>query len=75
MMRWRITIAVWPHSTGNGNAADKKAAGAENGDLYFYVDAECFREASRLAECYAEGVQSNPSVWKAPVMGVHRHDR
>lgn len=74
-MRWRITIAVWPHSTGNGTASDKKAAGAEDGDRYFYVEAEDFRDASRLAFAYSEGVKSHPAVWQAPIMGVHRHDQ
>jgi len=73
-VRWRITIAVWPHSTGNGGIADKKAAGADDGDRYFYVDAADFGDAVTLAYAYAEGIQSHPAVWKAPVMGVHRYD-
>jgi len=71
-MRWRITIAIYPHSSGNGQDADRKAAGAEDGDRYFYVEANDFKEASRMAECYSEGVKANPAVWEAPIMGVHR---
>ncbi len=72
-MRWTITIAVCPHSTGNGQDADQKAAGAEDGDRHFYVDADDFDEAAKYARCFSEGIESHPMVWKAPVMGVHRH--
>jgi hypothetical protein len=73
-MRWRITIAVYPHSTGNGAEADKKAAGAEDGDHYFYVHADDFSTAAKMAECFSDGVASHPAVWKAPIMGVHRQE-
>jgi len=74
MYRWRITIHIAPHSTGNGQEADRKAAGAEDGDRYFYVDAQNFDEAAKMAHCYSEGVKSHPMVWEAPIMGVHRYD-
>ena len=73
-MRWRITIAVYPHSTGNGQDADRKAAGAEDGDRYFYIDADNFRDAAKMAGCYSEAIKSHPAVWEAPIMGVHRCD-
>lgn len=73
-MRWRVTISVWPYSTGKGQAVDKAAAGAAEGDLYFYCDAENFRDAVKFAECFARGVKANPAVWEAPIMGVHRCD-
>jgi hypothetical protein len=71
-MRWKITIAVYAHSTGNGAVADKKAAGAEDGDHYFYVDADDFRTAAKMAACFSEGVKSHPMVWEAPIIGVNR---
>jgi hypothetical protein len=73
-VRWRITIATWPHSTGNGKEADRKAAGVMDGDRYFYVEAEEFRDAVKMAECYSEGIASHPAVWRAPIMGVHRYE-
>ena len=73
-MRWRIIIAVWPHSTGNGRESDLEAAGVKDGDLYFYVDAEDFAEAAKMAHCYSEGVRSHPAVWKAPIKGVHGYE-
>ncbi len=69
MLRWRITIEAWPHSTGAGQEADQKAAGDRT--HYFYVDAEDIRDAMRMAECFAEGMKRNPAVWMAPIMGVH----
>ncbi len=73
MYRWRITVTIYPHSTGNGREADLKAAGGEHGDHYFYVDAESFEEATKMAACYSKGIEAHPMVWKAPIMGVHRY--
>lgn len=69
MHRWRITIQAWPHSTGNGQDADQKAAGDR--ERYFYVNAESIRDAMKMAECFAQGMEHNPAVWHAPIMGVH----
>jgi hypothetical protein len=41
-MRWRIAIATWPHSTGNGQDADRKAAGAEAAEIK--LECECVAE-------------------------------
>ena len=71
-MRWRITIVIYPHSTGNGQEADRKAAGTDGGDHYFYVDAEDFKEAVKMASCYVAALQSHPAVWQTHIMGVHR---
>ena len=68
MYRWRITIQVWPHSTGAGQEADQKAAGERV--LYFYVNANDMGEAYKLARCFAQGVEANPAVWKAPIFGI-----
>ena len=73
-MRWRIIIAVYPHSTDKGQDADKKAAGAEDGDKYFYVNAGDFDDVVKMARCFSEGIESHPAVWKAPIMGVHRYE-
>jgi hypothetical protein len=73
-MRWRIAIETWPHSTGKGQAVDREAAGAVDGERYFYVDAEDVTEALKLAQCIAMGIESHPAVWKAPIYGVHRYD-
>lgn len=69
MKRWRITIEVWPHSTGGGKEADQKAAG--DSPRYFYVDAEDFEAVCLMARCFAEGIRTNPAVWHAPIRGVH----
>ncbi|MBX9593287.1 MAG: hypothetical protein K2X46_02905 [Roseomonas sp.] len=69
MMRWRITIQQWPFSTGASQAKDQAAAGDR--ELYFYVTAQSFAEAVKMAKCFQEGVQRNPAVWQAPIYGVH----
>jgi hypothetical protein len=73
--RWRITIAVWPHSTGNGQEADLKAAGADDGDRYFYVTAEDFGMAAKMADCFSQGIKSHPAVWEAPIIAINRCDK
>lgn len=73
-MYWRITIAIYPHSTGAGQEADRKAAGAEDGLRYFCVEAQDFRDAAKMAKCYSAGIKSHPAVWEAPIMGVCQYD-
>ena len=68
MTRWIVTIEVWPHSTGNGNEADQKAAG--NRVNTFAVDADCMREAVKLANAIAQGMEAHPMVWRAPITGI-----
>jgi hypothetical protein len=70
MSRWLIVIEAWPHSTGAGQAADQEAAGERT--RYFYVDANSFDDAAKLARCFADGVGSHPRVWEAPIVSVSR---
>lgn len=70
-MRWRITIELWPHSTGNGAEADQKAVGDR--EHYYYVDAYDISEALKFAHAFSDGACLSPAVWKAPIMGVHRY--
>lgn len=72
-MRWRITIEVWPHSTGKGAELDQEAAGER--EQYFYADARDIDEAFGMARCFEEGVCANPAVRGAAIVGVHRYDR
>ena len=67
MHRWRISIAVHPFS-----GACRKAAAADDGPHNFYVDARDIREAMKMAECFQQGMQRNPAVWEAPILGVSR---
>jgi hypothetical protein len=71
MIQWMITIEIWPYFTGKGQKIDQEAAGERI--RYFYTDADDFREASKLARCFQEGVQANPAVWRAPITGVVVH--
>lgn len=68
MMRWRIQIEAWPHSTGAGQRADQAVAGERT--HFFYVDAYDITEAMKMARCFAEGMERNPAVWRAPIYGV-----
>lgn len=69
MYRGRITIQAWPHSTGRGADVDQKEAGER--EHYFYVDADDIRAAMKMATCFQQGMERNPMVWHAPIMGVH----
>jgi hypothetical protein len=66
--RWLVTIEVWPHSTGNGAKADQEAAGNRSQD--FAVRAEGIAVALELAECIAQGMRTNPMVWRAPIVSI-----
>jgi len=65
--RWRISIEVYPFQ-----GADRKAAAADDGPHYFFVDAHDIREAMKMAECFQQGMKRNPAVWEAPILGVYR---
>ena len=68
VMRWQISIEIWPHSTGAGAEADQKAAGDRQ--RYFYVEADCIERAYMSARCIQSGILCNPAVWKAPIIFV-----
>lgn len=69
MSEWSITIRVWPHSTGAGNAADKATVGPEF--QKFNVPAlDDFKMACRFADAFAMGIRCNPMVWQANVVAV-----
>lgn len=73
MSRWEIHIEAWPHSTGKGADADQAAAGERN--HYFYVYAEDIGEALKMAQCFAEGMESSPAVWRAPIVAIRIETR
>ena len=71
MWRWKIIIEAWPHSSGKGQEADQAAAGER--EQYFYCSAEDIQDAMRFADCFAEGMKSNPAVWVAKITGINRY--
>jgi hypothetical protein len=70
--RWLITIEAWPHSTGNGQEADQKAAGPRKND--FVVRAEGMQSAFEAAEQIAMGMRVNPMIWRAPIVSIVQKD-
>lgn len=66
--RWKITIQAWPHSTGNGQLNDQKAAGDRSRE--FEIRASDMAEAFRHAQSIALGIKSNPMVWQAPIRAI-----
>lgn len=66
--RWMVTIEAWPHSTGNGADADQRAAGLRSQN--FAVRAEGMAAALELAEAIAQGMRTNPMVWRAPIVAI-----
>lgn len=65
MNRWKIEIQIMPFS-----GACPKAAGAADGNPYFYVDAENMRGAMKAAEHVQMGIKANPAVWEAPIIAI-----
>lgn len=70
MNNWLVTIQAWPHSTGNGQDADQAAAGER--EKNYKIAADDARDAMRFAEAIATGVESNPAVWKAVIVGLSK---
>ena len=65
---WLVTIEVWPHSTGKGQVADQASAGDRVQN--FAVRAVDIAAALELAECIAQGMRTNPMVWRAPIKAI-----
>ena len=69
-MKWKITVAVMAYSTGNGAAADRKAAGEREQSTI--VECDSIRDALRFAETFVSGVKTNPAVWEVPIYAIER---
>jgi hypothetical protein len=70
--RWLVTIEAWPQSTGNGADADQKAAGHRTQN--FSVRAEGMAAALEAAEYIAQGMRTNPMIWRAPIVGIQSEE-
>ena len=68
MDSWIVTIETWPHSTGNGAEADQKQAGQRF--QKFCVRAYDIADALKCAEYIAQGMRTNPMVWRAPIKSI-----
>ena len=67
---WIATIHVWPHTTGSGADVDQANAGAAVQSFEFIADG--IDDALRLASSIVRGVETNPAVWKAPIVALVR---
>ena len=65
---WLVTIEAWPHSTGKGADNDQKSAGERSQNLA--VHAEGMAAALEIAEAIAQGIRTNPMVWRAPIVAI-----
>jgi hypothetical protein len=70
MSRFAARIEIYPHSSGKGQDRDQELAGNRLNDFDF--DADNMREASRIAELIADGIETNPAVWQANVVRLER---
>lgn len=68
-----ITIEAWPHSTGQGQTKDQEAAGERS--QTFTVDADGFDGAYRQAKLLQTGIETNPMVWRAPIVSIQHKDK
>lgn len=68
MAHWKITVEVWPHSTGEGAEIDQAACGPRT--QCRDVKADDIGEAIEKAILFAAGVCTNPRVWQAPIRTV-----
>lgn len=72
-MRWAAEIHVWPHSSGRGQVVDQKEAGDRV--QHFECNADDIADALALAQTFAKGIETNPMVWRAPIMALARTER
>jgi hypothetical protein len=68
--RYLVKIEAWPHSTGRGQKADQKDAGERV--QTFVVRAVGMDEALANANYIAQGMRTNPMVWRAPVVEIRQ---
>lgn len=68
MSLWKVTIEAWPHSSGRGNVIDQKEAGERVQS--FAVRADNMEDALQAAEFIAQGMRTNPMVWRAPITAI-----
>lgn len=65
---YKISIDVWPHSTGVGQDVDQAACGERTQG--YNVHASDFEDAVKQAKLLARGIEANPRVWRAPIAGI-----
>jgi hypothetical protein len=68
--KWHIVIEAWPHSSGKGQSHDQQAVGDRVQS--YYVETNEIGDALQMARCIVDGIESNPAVWRAPIMGITR---
>ena len=68
MTRWIVTIEAWPHSSGNGQENDQKAAGERTSN--YTVRAIDIAQALEFAEAIAMGMRHNTMVRRAPIVSI-----
>lgn len=67
---WVAQFVVCPHSSGNGQEADQKAAGERVQQIQFTADDA--DEALAKAKLFKAGLERNPMVWQAPITKLER---
>lgn len=72
MNYWTANVYVYAHSTGNGREKDRESVGGER--QTFTVKADEFDEAVELVRHILVGIEANPMVWKAGILGIERKD-
>jgi hypothetical protein len=70
MYAWLIRIEAWPHSTGRGQEVDQAQAGKR--EQTFVVSAQDAKDALERAELIAQGMRTNPMVWRAPIIEIRK---
>jgi hypothetical protein len=70
MSEWHAEIHVWPYSTGNGRENDQKAAGERVQKIT--VHADDIASALKMVQLFANGIETGPMVWQAPIVSIAR---
>ena len=68
MSYYKILIAAWPYSTGNGSKVDYERAGPEKRE--FIVNCRDFDDAVCAANLLVDGIKSSGHVYAAPIRSI-----
>lgn len=65
---WKVSMNVWPHSTGDGQEKDRAKVTPLTRD--FDIRATDFNDAVNQAKLLQRGVASAEWVWQAPITSL-----
>lgn len=70
MAEYQISGERWPYSTNKGAHVDQVSAGSRKWTIS--VHADDIKQALEKGQLFAQGVESSPHVWRAPILKIEQ---